>query len=53
MLSLDSPGHIVYQLPADINVDNVDIESGNGDAFMVDGKKRILNLSERTHCGRF
>lgn len=53
VLSLDSPGHIVYQLPSDINVDNIDIESGNGDAYMVDGKRRLLNLSERTHCGHF
>lgn len=53
VLSLDSPGHIVYQLPSETDVDNVDIESGNGDAYMVDGKRRLLNLSERTHCGRF
>ena len=53
VLSLDSAGHIVYQLPADIDVDNVDIESGNGDAYMVDGKRRLLNLSERTHGGHF
>ena len=53
LISLDSPGHIVYQLPGDINVDNVDIESGNGDAYMVDGSKRLLNLSERSHCGHF
>ncbi len=53
LLSLDSPGHIVYQLPGDIDVDKVDIESGNGDAFMVEGDRKILNLSERTHCGRF
>jgi hypothetical protein len=53
VLSLDSPGHIVYQLEGDIDVDNVDIESGNGDAYMVDGPRRLLNLSERTHCGHF
>ncbi len=53
VLSLDSPGHIVYQLPSDIDVDKVDIESGNGDAYMVDGSRKILNLSERTHCGHF
>lgn len=53
LLSLDSPGHIVYQLPGDVNVDNVDIASGNGDAYMVDGCNRLLNLSERSHSGRF
>ena len=53
VLSLDSPGHIVYQLSGDIDVDKVDIESGNGDAYMVDGSRRLLNLSERTHGGHF
>lgn len=53
LVSLDSPGHIVYQLPGGIDVDAVGIESGNGDAYMVEGKKRLLNLSERSHCGHF
>jgi len=51
VLSLDSPGQIVYQLPSEIDLENVDIESGNGDAFIVDGAKRLLNLCERAHCG--
>ena len=51
IISLDSPGHIVYQLPHDINIDKLDIDSGNGDAFILDGTRRVLNLSEHTHCG--
>lgn len=53
VLSLDSPGHFVYQLPDDVDVDHVKIASGNGDAYLVDGCRRLLNLSERTHCGHF
>jgi len=53
VISLDCSGYIVYQLPGDITLDKVDIESGNGDAFLVEGKRRLLNLSERTHCGHF
>ena len=53
VLSLDSPGYIVYQLAGDIDIDNIDIESGNGDAYLIDGAKRLLNLTERTHGGHF
>ncbi len=53
VLSLASPGHIVYQLPSDINVETTDIASSNGDAILVDGSRQIMNLSERTHCGHF
>ncbi len=53
LISLDSPGYIVYQLPNDVDVAGVDIESGNGDAYLVDGSRRLLNLSERTHGGHF
>jgi len=53
VLSLASPGYIVYQLPNDINVETIDIESGNGEAILVDGSRQIMNLSERTHCGHF
>ena len=34
-------------------LDRVDIESGNGDAYLVHDTNRILNLSERTHGGHF
>ena len=53
VLSLVAPGQLVYQLPADIDVDAVDIASGNGDAMLVCGRRPIMNLSERTHCGHF
>ena len=53
VLSLASPGYIVYQLANDIDVENADIESGNGDAVLVEGHRTVLNLSERTQCGHF
>lgn len=53
VLSLASAGYIIYQLASDIDVDRADIESGNGDAILVDRNQRVLNLSERTHCGHF
>jgi hypothetical protein len=53
VLSLDSPGYIVYQLPSDISLQNIDIESGDGDAVLKDGARQVMNLSERTHCGHF
>lgn len=53
VVSLASPGYIVYQLQSDINVENVDIESGDGDAILVDGDRHIMNLSERSHSGHF
>jgi hypothetical protein len=52
VLSLQSPGYIVYQLSSDIDVDQLDIESSSDDAYLVDGFQRILNLTERTHCGQ-
>ena len=53
ILSLASAGYIVYQLDKGINIDNVDIDSGDGDAILVDGSRKIMNLSERSHSGRF
>ena len=53
VLSLDSPGYIVYQLAPDIDVDGLDIDTYNGDTFLVDGRQRLLNLTERTHSGHF
>ena len=53
VLSLSSPGCIVYQLPSDINMESVAIESRNGDAILVDGSRQVMNLSERAHCGSF
>ena len=53
LLSLDSPGHIVYQLPDDVHVGTVEFASHNGDAYLVDGARRLLDLSEHTHCGHF
>lgn len=53
LLSLDSPAHIVYQLPDDVHLGMVEIASQNGEAFLMDGTRRLLNLSEHTHCGHF
>ncbi len=53
VLSLASPGYMVYQLPSDINIESVEIESNDGDAILVEGPRRIMNLAERTHCGHF
>ena len=53
VLSLASPGFIVYQLPREINIENAGICSGDGDAILVDGSHRLMNLSERTQCGHF
>ncbi len=53
VLSLSSPGYIVYQLPSDVCVESIDIDSGNGDAVLVDGSRHLMNLSERAHSGHF
>jgi hypothetical protein len=53
ILSLSSSGYIVYQLPNVVDLEAVAIESCNGDAFLVDGSRRLLNLAERTHSGHF
>lgn len=53
VISIASPGYIVYQLQDDINIPAVDIKSGNGDAILMDGSREIMNLSERTQCGQF
>ena len=53
ILSLNCAGYIVYQLPTNIDVDNVVVKSGNGDAILVDGDRELMNLTERTQCGHF
>lgn len=53
VLSLDSPGFIVYQLPNDVSLETANIKSGDGDALLVDGTRQLMNLSERAHCGHF
>lgn len=53
VLSLSSAGFLVYQLPTDINVETTSIQVGEGDAMLVDGSHRLMNLSERTQCGHF
>ena len=53
VLSLASPGQIVYQLPGNIDVASVDIVNRNSEAVLVAGADQIMNLSERTHCGQF
>jgi hypothetical protein len=53
IMSLASPGYIVYVLPSDTNIEAADIEGGAVDAMLVDGSRPLMNLSERTHCGHF
>lgn len=53
ILSIASPGHIVYQLATGTAVDSLEIESRDGDAWLVDGRQRLMNLSERVHSGHF
>ena len=53
VLSLSSPGQIVYQLPGDIELESIDIVSRNADAILVAGSRHIMDLSERSHCGHF
>lgn len=51
LLSLASPGYIFYQLSGDIDVSRVTVKNESGDLFLVDGKRVLMNLSERSHCG--
>ncbi|MCA9191293.1 MAG: hypothetical protein KDB03_06015 [Planctomycetales bacterium] len=53
ILSLASPGFLVYQLPSELQVDAAHIESQNGDAILVDDHGEWMNLAEHTHCGHF
>lgn len=53
LFSLSSPGFIVYQLPHEIDVENVDFKSGHGEAALLDGCRIIMDLSEHTHSGQF
>ncbi len=52
VLSLSTPGQMVYQLPC-IDLELIDIVSRNSDAVLVAGPRQIMNLSEHTHCGHF
>lgn len=53
IFSFSAPGQIVYQLPEDIDLKEVEIDSQNGEAILVAGIQKLMNLSERTHCGHF
>lgn len=53
VLSLASPGYIVYQLPQDVDVDHADFRNYEGEAVLMDGERELMNLSEHTHCGHF
>ena len=53
VLSISTPGQIVYQLPNDIELEQVDIVSRNAEAALVAGVRHVMDLSERTHCGHF
>jgi hypothetical protein len=51
LLSLASPGYIFYQLPDVKDVSKVHVEDQAGDVTLMDGKRALMNLSERSHCG--
>jgi len=51
VLSLASPGYLVYQLPEDVNIEEANITSGNGSAILFDGGRELMNLAERANCG--
>lgn len=52
VISLASPGHIVYELLS-ADIESAEIRSEEGDVVLVNGAEQIMNLSERTHCGHF
>ena len=51
LLSLASPGYIFYQLPAVKDMTNVHVKDQAGDVTLMDGTRKLMNLSERSHCG--
>lgn len=53
ILSLNSPGFIVYQLDSGISVDEARIINREGDVLLAQGTRELMNLSERSHCGHF
>jgi len=53
VISLNSPGQLVYQLPDSVDVEMVEIDSRHGEAVLVDGYEKVMNLSEHSHGGRF
>ncbi len=53
LMSIASPGQMVYQLPNDIDMDSIDVVSRNADAMLVAGPRIIMNLSEHTRGGHF
>lgn len=53
VLSLTSPGFLVYQLPQHVDIENSNIKSGDGDAILMDGMNELMNLTERAHSGHF
>lgn len=52
ILSLSSPGYIVYQLPEEVDVEAAEIENIGGEIVLIDGMRHVMNLSERVHCGQ-
>lgn len=51
LLSLASPGYIFYQLTGEIDVERINVRNETGDLFLTDGRRTLMNLSERSHCG--
>ena len=52
VLSLSSPGHIVYQLPNNIRIEDLEFDSENGNANLMFGDRLVMNLAERSHLGK-
>ena len=53
ILSIESPGHMVYQLDNDLDLESCEIVTRSGESSLVCGVRKIMNLAEHTHCGQF
>lgn len=52
ILSLASGTFLVYQLPDQVALDNIEFISDDGRLSLTDGKGFTMNLAESTHGGR-
>jgi hypothetical protein len=53
LLSLASPGFLFYQLPDVEEISSLQIVTEAGEVILRDGKRQIMNLTERSHSGQF